>query len=99
MQPLEVHSETSSVLSFDLNVDLQDLDLRFAEKVSGEEWEEVWQPRKAKEEPAEARFRLRIDRFRAILCRRGAASEQEAQAESPVSPLKGAQQKCRCAVQ
>ena len=49
----EVQSESSSVLSFDLNVDLHDLDLQFAEKISGEDWEEVWQPRKAKEKEEE----------------------------------------------
>ncbi|CAK9068202.1 unnamed protein product [Durusdinium trenchii] len=45
----DVHSDTSSVLSFDLRVDLNDLDLRFAEKISADdELDEVWEMRKVK---------------------------------------------------
>lgn len=48
----DVHSEASSVLSFDLNIDLNDLDLRFAEKISAEDdWEEVWEMRKKSPTP------------------------------------------------
>eukprot|EP00435_Cladocopium_sp_Y103_P026456 s1982_g6.t1 len=48
----DVHSEASSVLSFDLNIDLNDLDLRFAEKLSAEDdWEEVWEMRKKSPTP------------------------------------------------
>ena len=43
----DVHSDASSELSFDLHFDLNKLDLRFAEKISGEDdWDEVWEMHK-----------------------------------------------------